>query len=129
MKLFEILLPLHNNSGISMHLAHVQFQAYALHIAGGFTKCGVVEGAWRNDAGIKMVDYLLPYRVMCSPEQWAQIVARAFALFPDQEAICHSHIGECTIEPHSRPAILPRMARARNDLERIPEFDRGGLGR
>ena len=131
MRLFEILLPQTDNDGQSMRQSFVVFEAYALHIAGGFTKCGVVEGQWRNDNGTIMTDYLLPYRVACSPAQWAQIVSRAFALWPDQEAICHSHIGECTIELHSSksPAILPRMAMARNDLARVPEFDRNGLGR
>ena len=110
MNLYEILLPVTNNDGERMHLAHGRLQDFLLETIGGYTECPNVEGAWRNDTGLVMYDKSVPYRVTCHSEDWRKIVARAFELWPDQQAIFHTKLGEATIE--ERPLLSVPMDHA-----------------
>ena len=103
MNLYEILLPMANNAGHGMQSAHTDFHAFLIDHYGGYTKGRPASGYWRNGRGIVIHDYMVPYRVACEPTAWLKIVARAFELFPDQEAIFHAQIGVATIE--ARPAL------------------------
>jgi hypothetical protein len=115
MILYEILLPVQDNSHQDMAAAHELFRAFLVDENGGYTMGRIQTGAWCNELGVVMYDYMVPYRVACDAVAWRKIVASAFDLFPDQLAIFHAKIGEATIE--ERPA--PPMVLPVNDLAAI----------
>ena len=116
MNLYEILLPVEDNSGFDLREPHRRFAVFLLETAGGYTVDTERTGAWRDPKGNVILDRVRPYRV-AGPNslQWRMIVERAFELFPDQEAIFHAKIGEATIE--DRPAAP--LVLSVNDLAAI----------
>ena len=102
MTLYEILLPVEDNSGATLGGAHRRFVMFLLDTAGGYTVGNERMGAWRDPRGCLVLDRVRPYQVTCEDAAWRKIVARAFELFPDQLAIFHAKIGDATIE--DRPA-------------------------
>ena len=106
MKYFEIILPLADNKGRLVPQRHKLFQDYALTNAGGLTIVGGEHaGLWSDErTGRIYRDALAIYRVATTDEIFAQIVAEAFRLFSDQEAIFHAEIGTATIA--SRPPAI-----------------------
>lgn len=97
MQLFEIVLPVLDNSGQSYEGSHIAFREYLLDAVGGYTLEPNAAGGWRDDKGTTYLDVVTPYRVACEPEQWAHVVNKAAELFSDQLALFWSNIGTATI--------------------------------
>jgi hypothetical protein len=104
-RLHTIKLPIASNSGASYSDALRQFEDYALCKAGGFTRAGTLdEGAWRDPAdGTVYREWVQAYEIACPLPAWADIVACAFRLFPDQLAIFTARIGEAVILDRPEP--------------------------
>jgi hypothetical protein len=98
MNTYEIYLPtLTNDRARSYEAARIKWQALALDLAGGYTRYPFVDGAWRGAGGRTELDQMVPYRVACSSVIWADLLAQAFALFPDQAAIMFTKLGKAEI--------------------------------
>jgi hypothetical protein len=94
MKLYEILLPVTNG-----YARHMEFREYVSQVVGGYTQCPTVDGSWLNPFSKKYeLDKLVPYRVATTATMWRLIVRKAFELFPEEDAIMHSELGNATIE-------------------------------
>lgn len=99
MQLFEIVLPVLDNSGADITPAHKAWLLEALAKAGGYTRLGEVSGVWRDpNAGIVYPDTSVIYRVACWERVWRDLVSAAFDLFPDQASIAWAEIGEMTVQ-------------------------------
>lgn len=96
-KLYEIALPVTDNSGMGYAGALLAWEALALERAGGFTSFPEARGCWRGDDGRVYTDTMRPYRVLCSPAAMRALVFDAFRLFPDQVAIFVATIGTAEI--------------------------------
>lgn len=94
--LYEILLPARTNSGVITTEARMKWEHEALYIAGGYTRLIAADGVWRGERETHC-DVMIPYHVACNSAQWNALVAKAFELFPDQEAIFTARIGDAEI--------------------------------
>ena len=98
MKLYEIILPDHDNLGKPFLTQHGLWQERALAQAGGYTELPVANGLWRDPQDSR--DYyekVIIYRIACEQHIFLSLVAEAFKLFSDQKAIFTAEIGEATI--------------------------------
>lgn len=93
MKLFLIALP----PSPPMMVRH-QWENFAAEIAGGYTRLGEVRGAWRDPNGAMIYEPMMQYQVATTHDQWRRLVALAFELFPNEQAIFWAEIGTATIE-------------------------------
>ena len=98
MNLYEIALPIRDNSGRETTKARLNWEAEALLIAGGYSQFAPTTGFWKDDTGKVHRDVCLRYQIACDSVMWRTLVKHAFRLFPDQLAIYHARIGEATIE-------------------------------
>lgn len=97
MKLFEILLPV--NGMTRDYAPHQEFRTYVSELVGGYTQCPEVNGSWLNPFSKQYeLDHLIPYRVATTVTVWRLIVKRAFKLFPNEEALMWTELGQATIE-------------------------------
>lgn len=103
MKLYEILIPEVTNRGVSTFDTRKSFETYIFEKLGGFTRLSSVYGAWRGRGG-DFFERMVPYRVLCTEDIFADITAEAFLFFDDQEAIFISEIGEAQIV-HRVPTV------------------------
>ncbi len=94
MRVFEIILPRRDNSGVALHQAHMHYQEALLDCFGGFTQYDV-QGIWHDDGGKRYTDYSVAYRVALDDEP--ELVAMAEPLFPDQLAFYVAEIGTAEI--------------------------------
>lgn len=102
--LFEIQLPQRDNAGRFTTLALKAFEQEALTVAGGFSRCAPIEGAWRDGAeGKDYYDTMIPYRIACTRLQFTRLRGAAFRLFPDQIAIMVAEIGTAEIIMRDKP--------------------------
>lgn len=93
MKLFEIILPVLDNSGEDLSAAHDAFVSYLLDKFGGFTSLDT-KGAWKDDKGRVFRDASVTYRVASTTSLWGLgAVAKARELFPDQLAFYVAEVG------------------------------------
>lgn len=86
MKLYEILLPVYRNSGAHYKIERADFLRRVETMAGGYTQCLSVKGAWR-DNGETQIEDMIPVRVACDPQVWRNIVSLALVTFADQKSI------------------------------------------
>jgi len=96
--LYQINLPIVDNKSRSAIATHIEWRAQVLFAIGGYTRLSDVTGIWINDAGKRFSDISASYQIACDAETWRELIALAFKLFPDQEAIFHARIGTATIE-------------------------------
>lgn len=91
---YEILIPRLTNSGARyQNNEHGRFEDAVFRAAGGFSALPEVAGAWRNSNGKAFWECMIPYRIMCHEQTMQQLIAEAFRLFGDQEAIFCADIG------------------------------------
>lgn len=110
LKLFEIQLPQRDNAGRYCTLALQAFEQYALTIAGGFSRCPPVEGAWQELGMAKVYsDTMIPYRIASTDRGFKQIREHAFQLFPDQIAIFTAELGTAEITYRDKPVHVKTM--------------------
>lgn len=103
MKLYEIVLPEHDNLGKPYLTQHGLWQERALVQAGGYTELPLATGMWFNHIdGAVYQDKVITYHIACEPHIFLSLVAEAFKLFNDQKAIFTAEIGEATI--YRRPS-------------------------
>lgn len=107
MHLYRFTLPTHTNAGLSYELARKGFSREALTVAGGFTEQPIAQGVWEGDARTYR-ETVVSYDVATNEEGSAKLLAAAFRLFPDQEALFVADLGPCAI--HSRPAAASAAA-------------------
>lgn len=106
MRLYQFTLPCHTNAGLSYAQARKDWEAYALTYAGGFTRPQAFsDGVWKNTEGNTYKDVVIPYHVACDRIEFVTLLAHAFHLFPDQEAIFTADLGEATIHPRTEARI------------------------
>lgn len=86
MKLYEILLPVYRNNCGHYKLERADFLRRLETMAGGYTLCPIVEGAW-HDNGETQIEDMIPVRVACDPQVWRNIVSLALVTFADQKSI------------------------------------------
>ena len=96
MKLYQFLLPIADNTGKSYHDAITLWQSKALHLAGGYSLHGYVNGAW-SEGVIIYHDTLVDLHLACDQDIYEALVAATFDLFPDQLAIFTAEIGTAHI--------------------------------
>jgi hypothetical protein len=98
MNVYQIALP---------DLGHIatrrQWATKALETAGGFTYVGSRQGAWMSDDGKVYDEQMHWYEVACARDTWDALVAYAFQLFPNEQAIYTARVGECEII--TRPTV------------------------
>lgn len=94
MQLWEITLPLKDNAGVALHMAHKNFAATLLDTFGGYTDAGDGVGAWR-DGGKVYKEPVRTYRVACEDEPAFGDLAGPY--FPDQLAFFVAQIGAAKI--------------------------------
>lgn len=85
MRVWEIILPRRDNSGVALHQAHKHYAGYLADTFGGFTQydtCGV----WRDDEGKLYQDHGIAYRIAVDFSDQPALLAVAARLFPDQLA-------------------------------------------
>lgn len=101
--LYEIQIPVMDNSGKSTENARYEVESVMMETAGGFSKPEhPIMGHWRNpDTHEVVVEHMIPYHVAVSESTWGIVVRVAFGLFPDQSAIFTARLGEAYIIPHS----------------------------
>jgi hypothetical protein len=104
MNLYQIVLPLKDNSGHDVTPAHRAFQNAVLSVVPGLTKMPQAYGLW-DDRGERYIDRVVPYQIACSSNQWRIIVGHAFRLFPDQLAIFHAQLGTAEIEYREKKTV------------------------
>lgn len=93
MNLYSIALPVTSKGGQNKREL-AEFEAFALHRAGGYTKRPDGEGAWRDpESGKVYFDTMRPYEIACDDTTWRAVVAKAFELFPEELAIYTALIG------------------------------------
>lgn len=98
MKLFEIVLPLLTNAGLSYEKARMSWEAFTTAQAGGFTRLPWADGAWLDPATKRIhAERVAPYRIACDQEVASRIIDKTFELFPDQLAVMVSEIGTAQI--------------------------------
>jgi len=99
LNLYEITLPVADNTGQPTKLVLAQWEQAALRIAGGFTLMSEpVRGAWRDPSGGKVyTDYVRIYRVGCEAPQLEALLGETFDLFPDQLAIFAACVGTAEV--------------------------------
>jgi hypothetical protein len=92
-KLYEITLPIYDNSGKQTETAHNLFKKVILETVGGYsTSSGY--GTWRDETGHIYEDKNIVYRIACEYHIFErEILPKAFELFPDQLAIFHGDVG------------------------------------
>jgi hypothetical protein len=105
MNLYQFTLPVYTNNRDSYEKAHAFFQEYVLKTVGGYTDHGQVDGYWKNAEGREFRDRNRIYTVATTPAIQDNLIAKAFDLFPDQEAIYSAQIGEATITMRQTKAI------------------------
>lgn len=88
MKLWEIILPTHDNAGGSYHAAHLSTVAWFRAAYGGFTAYKSA-GSW-VDAGVTYNDKSVTYRILCDDRPSLDAL---FDFFPDQLAIALFQVG------------------------------------
>lgn len=101
LKQYEILLPQQDNAGNSTAPQREAFELFLLNGFNGFTRGASLHGGWKNDAGQIFFDALVPYRVACV--DFFPVLARAFELFPDQEALYYTCGADAFIVPRKVP--------------------------
>lgn len=85
MTLYEMLLPVADNDGRAFeHGTRDAFLARVLDIAGGYTLCPEVKGAWRF-AGRDYIESMTPLRVACDRSQIEAIAKDALTTFKQRE--------------------------------------------
>ena len=100
MKLYEIALPLRDNSGNALANAHARWKIEAVDIAGGMTERPEGQGYWRAPNSARMyIDEMRPYQFACDAPTFRKLVALARKLFPDQIAFWTAEIGQAKIIP------------------------------
>lgn len=97
MKLYEMLIPERRNDGGSYVNERAQFQHWLLVHIGGYSKCPMIAGAWRSKSGAEYYENMVPYRVFCSEEKFAEVVAEAVLTFNDQLAFMFVELGDAKI--------------------------------
>lgn len=97
MQLYEIVLPVEDNSGNSYEGSHIAFREWLLNEIGGYTQQPNSAGGWKDESGRSYYDILTPYRVACESKQWDSVISKASQLFHDQLALMWSNIGTATI--------------------------------
>lgn len=99
---YRFFLPLATNAGLSTELARKGWEIAALNVAGGFTLNAFADGAWRNEAGRVFKERIAPYDVALEPAKLPDLLGAFWRLFPDQEALAFTRLGDATLE--LRPA-------------------------
>ena len=99
MKLYQILLPARDNDGAETWGVHVAWRQYVLNLVDGYTQQGVSSGLRQDwQTGRIYTDELITYQVATTREMWRLCVAKAFELWPDQQAIIWAELGDATLE-------------------------------
>ena len=104
MKLYEIAIPLCNNAGLSTTPERKAWEKTVLKLSGGYTRLPAADGAWGDDSGKVFLDRVYSYRLACSAEVFAAVLAEAFRVFSDQLAIFTAEIGTATIHERKKEA-------------------------
>lgn len=106
MKLYQFTIPTHTNSGLSYEAARKAWETEALRIAGGYTKPdSYSRGAWRDPAtGRVYLDQVIPYAIACERNVRDVLEVTFWHLFPDQEALLVTCLGDATIR--ERPSAV-----------------------
>lgn len=102
--MYRFFLPLATNAGLSTELARKGWEKVALATAGGFTMNAFADGVWRNEAGREFKDRIAPYDVALEPAKLPELVGAFWRLFPDQEALAFTRLGEARLEVRAAPA-------------------------
>jgi hypothetical protein len=97
MQLYEIVLPVEDNSGNSYEGSHIAFRSWLLDELGGYTQQPNSAGGWKDQSGKCYFDIVTPYRVACESKQWDNVIHKASELFNDQHAFMWSNIGTAAI--------------------------------
>lgn len=97
MKLYEIVLPVEDNSGNSYEGSHIAFRTWLIDEIGGYTQQPNSAGGWKDNTGRCHYDIVTPYRVACETEKWDSVISKASQLFSDQLALMWSNIGTAAI--------------------------------
>lgn len=101
-KLYQFVLPNHDNKGVPYDHRLEQFESLALRYAGGLTRVAVAAlGKWRDQDAMdcnegSQVDYedsVRIYQIACEPAVLSQLIDAAFALFSDQLSLYVAEIG------------------------------------
>jgi hypothetical protein len=103
MNVYQIALPSVQFNGLPDASQRRQWTTKALNDAGGLTYLGAREGAWISDDGELFEETMHWYEVACGRNQWDALVAYAFQLFPNEQAIYTARVGECEII--TRPTV------------------------
>lgn len=97
MQLYEIRLPLKDNSGKACRAAHRAYQVFLLDTFEGYSATSY-NGAWRDDSGKLYLDRSIGYQVASGdPHTPTTLLYRAGRLFPDQLAFFWARLGEAHI--------------------------------
>jgi len=89
---------LKDNEGHPLPRSHGLFKAAMLQEAGGYSEVARnVLGQWQDETGRVYTDYSAVYSVACHYDVFMLLLARAWELFPDQEALFWVELGEAHI--------------------------------
>jgi hypothetical protein len=94
MRLYQILLPIHDNIGRPTLTQRELWLQRAFDTAKGFSDMGLCTGQWCDNDGKVYIDTMAIYHIGCEGHIWSDLRARARELFPDQKAICWVDLGE-----------------------------------
>jgi hypothetical protein len=104
MKLWQFTLPNYANDGASYATARAEWERKARERAGGLTHIGMTVGQW-VDAGKLYYEPMQTYQVAASSDIADELLADAFELFPDQQALFRAEIGTASIVERPRTKI------------------------
>lgn len=106
MHLFEIRLPLTDNSGKPTRPVHRAYQNWLMDTFGGYS-ASIFNGAWRDESGAIFYDRNCAYQIASDNEDTPRwLLDRASELFPDQLAFFWARLGTAGIvERDARLAI------------------------
>jgi hypothetical protein len=91
-KLWEILVPANDNSGVEFSLEkHHQWDEFVRKITGGLTILKASKGQWTSETGHIFQDKMIPVRITCSNHN-ILMIAKFTKEFYDQEKVMYYQV-------------------------------------
>lgn len=105
MTMWQFTIPNYSNDGASYADARKEWEHRAIAKAGGLTHVGLTVGQWIDERGKLFYEPMQTYQVGASTEVANDLLADAFELFPDQQALFRAEIGTATIFERPRKIV------------------------
>lgn len=99
MHLYQIILPVHTNAGLSYENARKAFCAEVAARAGGYAELAFAKNVWRDPQGGRTYsESVVPLQFITDDDTANEIVDAFKQHFPDQAVACWARLGEGFVE-------------------------------